>query len=360
MSVQHPAAQRAIELHHDLLDALADKRRADARCAALLAQISDQRLYRLLGFARLHDYAEQALQLTARKTTDLLRIARQLADLPVLREAFEAGSLPWTKVREVLRVATPDNEGAWAAMATGSTSRQLEQMVTRTQWGELPPAEPEPVREPARRRVVVVMEAADVLLLEQALALLQVQTGLPAGELDRGAALGLLAQRFLADAAEEGGEHAPHRERYQKVIHADSVTGEARGEAHEVSEREVDMADCDAEIVDLRPGPTLGHRRRTIPPALRRAVLLRDERRCVVPGCGCTLWLDVHHRRAVAYGGGNDLDNLETLCCIHHGMVHDGELSLERRPDGGVVARYRTGRCDEAPPTPLARSLARG
>ncbi|MEO8183807.1 MAG: hypothetical protein ABI895_33705, partial [Deltaproteobacteria bacterium] len=33
----------------------------------------------------------------------------------------------------------------------------------------------------------------------------------------------------------------------------------------------------------------------TIPPALRRAVLLRDRRRCQVPGCTNTRWLDVHH-----------------------------------------------------------------
>lgn len=37
----------------------------------------------------------------------------------------------------------------------------------------------------------------------------------------------------------------------------------------------------------------------TIPPALRRAVLVRDQHRCQVPGCKNAAYLDLHHLSCV-------------------------------------------------------------
>jgi hypothetical protein len=66
-----------------------------------------------------------------------------------------------------------------------------------------------------------------------------------------------------------------------------------------------------------------------IPPARRRAVLQRDQRRCRVPSCCNATFLDVHHVIAREAGGGNDADNLITLCGAHHRAVHRGELVVE-------------------------------
>ena len=114
--------------------------------------------------------------------------------------------------------------------------------------------------------------------------------------------------------------------------------GNPRGLDHEVSETEAAMADCDAEVVDLRPGPNQGHTTRTIPPSTRKAVLLADGRRCVVPDCRCTVWLDIHHGTPRSEGGRSDPWNLFTLCGAHHRLLHDGLLAVERRSDGGVNA----------------------
>jgi len=50
----------------------------------------------------------------------------------------------------------------------------------------------------------------------------------------------------------------------------------------------------------------------------REAALRRDGRRCAT--CGATDKLEVHHRKAIADGGGPfDLSNLVTLCpSCHH------------------------------------------
>jgi hypothetical protein len=81
---------------------------------------------------------------------------------------------------------------------------------------------------------------------------------------------------------------------------------------------------------DVRPRPRA---KQSIPPALRRAVLTRDQRRCRVPGCTHATFVDVHHVQPRAEGGRNDASNLLTLCSAHHRATHRGELLIEREHD---------------------------
>ncbi|MBK7537704.1 MAG: HNH endonuclease [Myxococcales bacterium] len=61
-------------------------------------------------------------------------------------------------------------------------------------------------------------------------------------------------------------------------------------------------------------------RKRTIPAALKRALLLRD-RTCRFPGCDHRLFLEGHHLRHWADGGETSLPNLALLCSLHHAYV---------------------------------------
>jgi hypothetical protein len=74
----------------------------------------------------------------------------------------------------------------------------------------------------------------------------------------------------------------------------------------------------------------------TVPPAVRRAVLLRDRHRCQVPGCRHATFVDVHHLRAREAGGGHGLDNLLTLCGAHHRACHRGDLLIKRSAAGDL------------------------
>src|SRR3954454_24675330 len=52
-----------------------------------------------------------------------VRVARRLAELPLVREAFGAGTLSFSKVRAITRVATVETEATlvmWAEHSTGS------------------------------------------------------------------------------------------------------------------------------------------------------------------------------------------------------------------------------------------------
>ena len=92
---------------------------------------------------------------------------------------------------------------------------------------------------------------------------------------------------------------------------------------------------CDAGIVRIvtdGEGQPLdvGRRIRTVTPAIRRALELRDGG-CVWPGCDAPAsWCDAHHIIHWADGGVTALINLVLLCRKHHTAVHEGKHPPDR------------------------------
>lgn len=81
----------------------------------------------------------------------------------------------------------------------------------------------------------------------------------------------------------------------------------------------------------------VGRATRTIPPSLRRALVVRD-RGCRFPGCDRPPpWTDVHHLLHWAHGGKTELPNLILLCRPHHRFVHEEGWSIELTSEGEVV-----------------------
>ena len=334
--------EAATRLHENLLTNRRTHRQAEHRLAVLLAEMADRRLYAELGYASVFDYADRVLDLPARQVRDLIRIGRHLPELPALAAALAEGTIGWTKAREIVSVATSETEAAWVARATTVSSRVLEQQVAGARAGELPPdAPPEPERGPERRRVVLDMHASDLEVLRQALGLMRSQLGLDAAEVDDGTLVAELARQFIHD--QPAPSDPPTGERYRLVIQSCPDCGDNHAPLDDVSDTIVAEAACDAEVIDMRPGPTQGHTTRIIAPVLRKKLLNRAQWRCEVPGCTGRLWLDVHHLRARADGGGNEPRNLVVLCSGHHRAVHAGGLALEREQDDRMVVTHRNG-----------------
>ncbi len=88
----------------------------------------------------------------------------------------------------------------------------------------------------------------------------------------------------------------------------------------------------------------LGTSTDTIPPHLRRAVILRD-RHCAAPGCyqppaGC----HVHHTTPRSKGGRTKLTELILLCAFHHLIVvHTWGWSITLNPDGTTTMTNPSG-----------------
>jgi Domain of unknown function (DUF222)/HNH endonuclease len=81
----------------------------------------------------------------------------------------------------------------------------------------------------------------------------------------------------------------------------------------------------------------VGRATRTIPPSLRRALVVRD-RGCRFPGCDRPPpWTDAHHIAHWGRGGKTELPNLVLLCRPHHRLVHEEGWTLELTGAGEVV-----------------------
>jgi hypothetical protein len=103
---------------------------------------------------------------------------------------------------------------------------------------------------------------------------------------------------------------------------------------------------CDSNVSRIVIGPDsvpmdMGRDRRVAPPALRRAVELRDQS-CVFAGCEAPAWwCEVHHVLHWGDGGDTCLENSALLCERHHGKVHHG-FSIVR----DLAGRWHTYRPD--------------
>lgn len=119
---------------------------------------------------------------------------------------------------------------------------------------------------------------------------------------------------------------------------------------------------CDASVrrvvLSGRSEPVdVGRRTPVVPPAMRRAVIVRD-RHCRFPGCDRPhTWCDAHHVVHWADGGPTAVQNLVLLCRRHHRKLHErGGFRLElmdgrpvfRRPDGSLLEDRSPA--DRAPP----------
>lgn len=104
---------------------------------------------------------------------------------------------------------------------------------------------------------------------------------------------------------------------------------------------EARMVACDAGVSRIvSDGPSqildVGRATRTIPPAIRRAVVARD-RHCVADGCyRSAAHCDVHHIVFWENGGETSLDNLALLCRRHHGFVHQRGWQVQQQADGSM------------------------
>jgi 5-methylcytosine-specific restriction endonuclease McrA len=316
-------------------------------------------------------------------------VARALGTLPALAEALARGELSYAKVRALTRVATPETEARLLAVGRAGTAHHVERIVQGWRRVDRLAEAREAARQQARRGVHVYHDEDGTMVLRGRLTpevgalllraldaaretLYQKRRGPeaalsapdPAGEAPTRAqqqadALALLAEAALHHALDPG---APG-ERYQVVVHVDAaVLADADQPGQSVLEDgprvpagTSQRLACDASRVMMRHDAEgrlieVGARTRTIPPALRRALLHRD-RGCRFPGCTVRVGQG-HHVRHWAQGGPTTLSNLALLCRRHHRAVHEEGYQVERTPDGALQFRRPNGwLLPEVPPS---------
>ena len=318
-----------------------------------------------------------------------VRVARAIADLPLVDDALRQGLVSYSKVRALTRVATPGTEATLLEMARSSTASQLERIcrgyrrALRNAAGERPEDEAERrwVRERETEAGLVrfevqlrpdeaaVVRRALEAAMQRAWAATDVSAETRPPSLRRADALVAVAEQYLA-----GGTTAAAPP-VEVVVHVDAAAlaeldaGGTLDDGTALAPAATARLLCDAtvvEVVEDSRGNVLdvGRRRRTIPTLLRRALRLRD-RGCRFPGC-TNRQVDGHHVVPWARGGSTALENLCSLCRRHHTHVHEYGFRIERdgmggfrflRPDGREVAA--SGGAPALPAEPVEALRAR-
>jgi hypothetical protein len=325
-----------------------------------------------------------------------VRVARALAQLPLISTAMQRGELSYAKVRAITRVASAENEARLADVARHATAAQVERLVRAWRHVDrIAMAHETAVRHQQRHLETWVDDDGMVVIrgrltpdggavvrraLEAAVEQLRADAASAADDLEqtpgqcRADALALLAESALAANLNSG--HAA--DRHQVVLHVDgpglgmvAAPPASRGDAgHAVLEETATRVSaetslriaCDATLVIMRHGAKesvldVGRKTRTIPPAIRRALAARDPH-CRFPGCTAR-YCDAHHLRHWAHGGTTRLDNLVRLCRRHHRAVHEDGWTIERDAAGDMIVRRPDGTAlPTAPGEPLTVRIA--
>ena len=293
--------------------------------------------------------------LTPGVAREKVRVSRALAQLPATDEALRLGQISYWKVRELSRVATAETEAQlleYAAHTTGAQFEKVCRLFRQTQRGHVP-ADREPERWVHQRNTHDGMVRLTIQVRPEEAATLTTA-------MESASDTGELVDGLIAMAEETARGDKPHRPPAEVVVHidADTLTGQlsdGSGVPAEVCERLL----CDAGIVPVledERGRTLdvGRKSRSVPAALRRALQMRDKG-CGFPGCDHKRRLDAHHIRHWAHGGETSLSNTVLLCSAHHGLLHDGVVSMKVSDAGEFTFHDQQGRKlapAGAPPTP--------
>jgi hypothetical protein len=373
-----------------------------------------------------------------------LRIAHALRDLPKVADAMRTGTLSYSKVRAIVRVATPQMEERLLEYARYTTASQLERICRGVRRQQLLDTEEDESLDEAERlrrafdardlflrargdgtvqvvvtlmpdeaqRVFIAVETTRDAMREECPSLPPtyadafvrlVDVGFeeatvelvndPAAATNHSAESNLDATNHSAEsnldashsaesnfaanenAAGLSAESTPTARRTKKVSGGDTQRVLIQLAPHLLSDglvanlddgtwiapetwRRV-ACDCALDLVKVdEAGSVLdvGRRTRTIPPALTRALDVRDAGRCRFPGCNHRRFLDRHHIEHWSNDGETKLDNLLTLCSAHHRLVHEGGWAVELdgdearffRPDGTPLVWPAPARVEDA------------
>lgn len=134
----------------------------------------------------------------------------------------------------------------------------------------------------------------------------------------------------------EGGER-PHLNVTMPLAELVANVGSVSlGDGARLTPEQLRRIACDARVIPVVLGREsqpldVGTAQRTAPPAIRRALIVRD-RGCAFPTCSRPPgWTDAHHIRHWADGGPTEVGNMVLLCRMHHGVIHRSEWEVRVR-----------------------------
>jgi hypothetical protein len=394
----HPRYLRSEELGQEITQLCSYIFAATYRLLVMIREFDQDKLWADDGICSCAHWLNYRCGIGLNAAREKIRVAHALQGLPKISAAFEKGELSYSKVRAMTRIATPATEETLLMWAKHSTAHHMESLASKYRKVRRC-QETQTAQDQYRDRNLNWYFDEDGSLVikgrlpaEQGALLIQaLQLGLDSAEEDaksedvtaeisddqtersrepievrRADALMQMAESFLAS----GRKSSSSANRYQVMLHVSAetltrdVTAETPADQNIEHDGELALSHiehgphvtaetskrlcCDSNIIlnlSNKMGETLniGRKSRTIPPAMRRALRMRDQG-CRFPGCTHRHFIDGHHIKHWSKGGETSLDNLVLLCRHHHRLVHEGGFACEKSEEGQLVFRNETGK----------------
>ena len=275
-----PTFAEAHALAERFAEAVRDRRDAELRCAAVLAELEQRQGLSWLACASVGELGERS-GLAAEEARGLCDLGKALPQSPLLEQKVRDGQIPVRTACCVSRVlANPAllrDEDDWIGWALAEPVRRVERRVRRRL--EEARAGDEPV---VPLQLYVRARARDQFQRAREVASQKAARALTTGETFE-TVVDHYLDSFDVDRVAPGE---------RRVEHTTHVAG------------------------------------RYIPMAVRREIYERQGHACAVPFCEHTLFLEHAHIVAHASGGSREADNLVLLCSLHHLFLDTGYLRL--------------------------------
>lgn len=309
-----------------------------------------------------------------------VRVAQCLKSLPLIDAAFARGEISYSKVRAMTRSATPENEHYLLEIARCGTASHVEKLVRKHQAVKRREADEQDkppefsyyydddgmlvfrgrLRPEDGAVFIKAMQATMDQLNEKTFQQKRVSEQDKAENVSaetfceeeqlsypqkRADALVHLAEHYLTGGG-NGHSALTGGDKYQVMLHIHAGADEQTTDSYidggpTLPPATVQRLVCDASRVTVAEDAAgnvlnIGRKTRTVPPAMRRALQVRDQG-CRFPGCCETRFVDAHHIHHWSRGGETSLDNLVLLCRHHHRLMHEGGYEIVRGDNQELV-----------------------
>jgi hypothetical protein len=333
-----------------------EERLATAALIRSLMELEARRLYLAEGCASLFRYCTEVLHLSEDAAYNRVEVARAARRFPTVLDALEDGRLTLTAARRLAPHLTDANYADAMAAAAFKSKPQIEELIAalnpQPDVASMIRRLPDPVRDQSATHLLAAVEEVPSSPAHSSRTVTA-----PAA---RSEVKPLAPERFKI-------QFTIGRETREKLRTAQDLLRHSvrNGDLAEIFDRALTLLLQDArrrqfaETEKPRSGRTLSPGSRTIPAAIKRAVMKRDQHRCTFVGangrCTETTLLQLHHEVPFAVGGPPTVDNIHLRCAAHNRYeaelffgVHYPGIVREARPGwpaGEVVPERHASAC---------------
>jgi hypothetical protein len=280
------------EIHEHAIVIGREFKRVESEAILILQKVEELKVFLDAGKDSLHQYAREVMSLSDNVASNYILSARKCTLIPVLQEALLDGSLSVSKVRKAASVLTLENKEKWPVwidkMKTLS-SNKLEREVARGN---------------PKAAVIEGMKYVSGDRLELKVGISQ--------EMSED------IKKVQDLASKRTGKSVTIEDALQASVHAYLEKKDPVKRAERILSKKSNV---------LRHASQVRHSgNKTIPALEKHQVIERDRGQCthISDGKRChnKRWTDIHHIVSRAIGGDHSIENLTTLCSVHHKMIH--------------------------------------